>query len=52
MNPSQLMYMLIDAGACYAIIKKPEFEEIHTASISVAKSVKLEYGGLKDARVI
>ncbi len=51
-NPSQLMYMLIDAGACYAIIKKPEFEEIHTASISVAKSVKLEYGGLKDARVI
>lgn len=52
LNPSQLMYRLIQAGACYAVIQKPEWKEITTAVVSKAKSVNLQYGGLKDERTI
>lgn len=51
-NPSRLMYMLIAAGACHAVVKQPEWREITSASISKAKNVKMEYGGLKDARYL
>lgn len=51
-NPSQLTYMLIGAGACYVVIRSPVFEEITEAAISKARSVNLEYGGLKDARTL
>ena len=52
LNPSQLTYLLVGAGACYVVIRSPVWTEIKGACISKATSVNLEYGGLKDARSV
>lgn len=52
LNPSQLTYLLVNAGACHVVIRSPVWTEINSASISKATSVKLEYGGIKDAKTV
>lgn len=52
LNPSQLTYLLVNAGACHVVIRSPVWTEIDGASISKATSVKLEYGGIKDAKTV
>ena len=52
LNPSQLIYMLVNAGACHVVVRSPVWTEITSAAVSKASEVKLEYGGLKDARSI
>lgn len=52
LNPSQLTYLLVNAGACHVVIRSPAWTEIDGASISKATSVKLEYGGIKDAKTV
>ncbi len=52
LNPSQLTYLLVAAGASYVVVRSPVWTEITDASISKATSVNLEYGGLKDARTV
>lgn len=52
LNPSQLTYLLVNAGACHVVIRSPVWTEINSASISKTTSVKLEYGGIKDAKTV
>ena len=52
LNPSQLTYLLVAAGASYVVVRSPVWTEITDASISKATAVNLEYGGLKDARTV
>ena len=47
-NPAQLMYRMIHAGACNAIIRSPAWQEITEAVISRPGTVRLDYGGLQD----
>ncbi len=52
LNPSQLIYLLVNAGACHVVVRSPVWTEIKNASISKASSIKLEYGGVKDEKII
>ena len=47
-NPSRLMYELMQAGVKWAQIRSPAFTEITGAKVAKAGSINLIYGGLQD----
>ncbi len=47
-NPSRLMYELMQAGVKWVDIKKPVFTEIIEAKVAVATEITLTYGGIQD----
>lgn len=47
-NPSKLMYELMQAGVKWAEIRKPAFTRIEGAKVAIPSSVNLVYGGLED----
>ena len=47
-NPSRLMFELIQAGVKWAEIRTPVFAEITGAKVAKASAINLVYGGLQD----
>ena len=47
-NPSRLMYELMQAGIKWAEIRSPAFAEVTGAKVAKAERVNLVYGGLQD----
>ncbi len=47
-NPSRLMFELMQAGAKWAEIRSPAFTEIRGAKVAKPSTVNLVYGGLQD----
>ena len=47
-NPSRLMYELMQAGIKWAEIRSPAFAEVTGAKVAKVERVNLVYGGLQD----
>ena len=47
-NPSRLMYELMQAGVKWVEIRSPAFTEITGAKVAKAERINLVYGGLQD----
>ena len=47
-NPSRLMYELMQAGVKWAEIRSPAFTEVTGAKVAKTERVNLVYGGLQD----
>ena len=47
-NPSRLMYELMQAGIKWADIKSPAFTQVTGDKVAVASKITLTYGGLQD----